>query len=136
MGSSQSYVKKVNFEDIKKCKYNNSILINTIPENNQDCLIYNTVSIDNEIKIVEDAIKNKKNIIIYGINCNDESVYKKYEQLIKLGHINVYIYLGGLFEWLLLQDIYGNEEFKTTSVLRDLLKFKPNSDIDKLLIKN
>ena len=38
---------------------------------------------------------------------------KKYDQLIGLGFVNVFIYPGGLFEWLLLQDIYGYDNFPT-----------------------
>ena len=47
--------------------------------------------------------------------------------MIDLGFINVYIYLGGLFEWLLLQDIYGRDLFKTTKNELDILKYKPDS---------
>ena len=67
--------------------------------------------------------KNKSiRIIVYGMNSTDETIVKKYDQLIGLGFTNVYIYLGGLFEWLLLQDIYGLEEFTTTSKQLDILK--------------
>ena len=53
---------------------------------------------------------NKKDIIVlYGMNCLDKTVIKKAEQLIDLGFSNIYIYMGGLFEWLLLQEIYGEE---------------------------
>ena len=30
-----------------------------------------------------------------------------------------------MFEWLLLQDIYGNDNFPTTSKDLDILKYKP-----------
>jgi hypothetical protein len=63
-------------------------------------------------------------IIIYGTNSTDKTVQKKYEQLIKLGFYNVFIYQSGLFEWLLLQDVYGAELFPTTTVKVDLLKYK------------
>ena len=55
----------------------------------------------------------------------DASTTKKYEQLISLGLKNVYVYGGGLFEWLLLQDIYGDESFPTTSKDLDILKYRP-----------
>jgi hypothetical protein len=35
------------------------------------------------------------------------------------------MYLGGMFEWMLLQDIYGRDEFPTTSKVLDILKYKP-----------
>ena len=59
------------------------------------------------------------------MNNNDESVIKKYKQLVSLGFENTYIYLGGMFEWLLLQDIYGNDNFPTTSRELDIMKYKP-----------
>ena len=72
------------------------------------------------------------NIIIYGVNACDDSVIKKYNQLYALGFINLYIYCGGIFEWLLLQDIYGEEAFKTTTKEIDILKYK-NCDEQLLL---
>ena len=67
----------------------------------------------------------KESIFIYGRHSNDETIYLKYEQIRKLGG-KVYLYTGGLFEWLLLQDIYGST-FSTTSTFKtiDLLKYKP-----------
>lgn len=136
MGNEQSGINKVNFEDIKKVDKNDYILINTLHSNNQQCLIVNTILVDKEVHIVEKAIKEKKIIIIYGKNANDYTIYKKYNQLISMGHKNTYLYCGGLYEWLLLQDIYGSEQFKTTSRELDILKYKPESDLNKLLIKN
>ena len=62
--------------------------------------------------------------MIYGKNCNDEKLISKYKQLIDLGFINVNIYAGGMFEWLLLQDIYGDDNFPTTSRELDILKYR------------
>ena len=119
--------KKVSFQDVQYAQSNEHILIiNTLPETEQQLLIYKTVLISNEIAEVERAIQHKNTIIIYGKNSSDESIYIKYNQISKLGG-KVYIYVGGLFEWLLLQDIYGMELFKTTTKTIDLLKFKPNN---------
>lgn len=140
MGSYTSSIKKVNCEDIQKaCKNtNNYIIINTLDPSMQSCLIANTTKIENEEALINSIIKkiNTKKIIIYGRNCNDEKVYKKYEQLIKLGIINVYIYVGGMFEWLLLQDIYGHELFPTTSKELDILKYKSPQILDVKYIEN
>jgi hypothetical protein len=38
-----------------------------------------------------------------------------------------------MFEWLLLQDIYGAASFPTTSKELDILKYKPPSLRQKLL---
>jgi rhodanese-related sulfurtransferase len=129
MGNSPS-IPKVNFEDIQYAtshpeKY---ILINTMNISSQNILIVNTVASDMEEKMINDLISSGKKdipIIIYGRNANDDTIYKKYQQLLSLGFFNIYLYPGGLFEWLLLQDIYSNSEFKTTKQELDILKYKP-----------
>ena len=132
-------IQKVNYEDVKLCINNsNYLLINTLPAYEQTCLIHNTVNFVAEEQIVNNLIKSNKsqNIILYGKNSNDESVYRKYQEFIELGFTNIYIYLGGLFEWLLLQDIYGKDLFKTTSNELDIIKFRPPSLLEKKLITN
>jgi hypothetical protein len=44
--------------------------------------------------------------------------------------------MGGLFEWLMLQDIYGKELFPTTKKELDLLKFKPPPILNICLLEN
>ena len=128
-------IQKVNFEDVQNLK-TNGILINTLPINMQDCLIIGTISVNEEERIMNSLLSKNKTctIIIYGKNSNDESIYKKYEQLKKLGFTSAKIYIGGLFEWLLLQDVYGDDEFKTTKKELDILKFKPAKAINHLML--
>ena len=118
-------IKKINFQDMKLAINNKYIIINTLEENNQECLIENTISPQEEIKILNQYINNSKNIdiVIYGKNNNDEKLFAKYQQLINLGFKNVTLYIGGLFEWLLLQEVYGEENFVTTSKELDILKY-------------
>jgi hypothetical protein len=126
MGNSISN-KYINFEDMQSAIANkNYIIINTLAENKQPCLICGTLDMKNEEEILNTYLKSNKSIkiIVYGMNSQDESVNKKYEQLLALGFYNVFIYNGGLFEWLLLQDIYGKELFLTTTQERDILKYK------------
>ena len=128
-GNSRS-IKKVNFEDIQQIfrTNQNSLLINTLSENEQSCLIKGTVSIQDEIRLInENMYRSSINIIVYGKNTSEISPYKKVEQLMGLGFYNVYLYPGGLFEWLCLQDIYGFEEFPTTGKELDILRYKPVS---------
>jgi hypothetical protein len=97
------------------------------------------VNITQEEIVINKLIKNENkniNIIVYGTNSNDEKIYKKSQQLISLGFFNVYIYLGGMFEWLLLQDIYGNELFPTTMKEIDILKYKSHRIFDVKYIEN
>ena len=129
MGNSQT-IQKINYEDIQYAIKNSEqyLLINTLVESEQNCLIPNTININKEIEMINNFIKmgNKQvKIIIYGRNCNDEKIYSKYNQLNSLGFYNLYVYTGGLFEWLMLQDIYGNTEFPTTKKELDILRFNP-----------
>jgi len=139
MGNTAS-IRKINCEDMQKaCKNtNNYIIINTLDGSMQNCLILNTTKIENEEALINSIIKKtkNKNIIIYGRNCNDEKVYKKYQQLVSLGFTNVYVYVGGMFEWLLLQDIYGSDLFPTTSNELDILKYKSHRIFDVQYIQN
>tara|TARA_Y100000389_G_C17404076_1_gene487053 strand:- start:55 stop:453 length:399 start_codon:yes stop_codon:yes gene_type:complete len=132
MGNIQS-MKKISFQDMNYCINNNYIIITVI--NDTNCLIKGTISIHEE----EDVINNMYSsnnlidpIIIYGRNSCDEKIINKYKQLTQLGFKNIYVYPGGLFEWLMLQDIYTNKNFKTTNNELNLLKYKP----DNILIKN
>lgn len=140
MGNKISSTIKINFEDIQYVLKNPEgyLLINTLSETEQDCLILNTMNIKNEETIINNCIKNGRKdvkIIIYGKNCNDENIYNKYNQLTSLGFYNVYIYVGGMFEWLTLQDIYGENEFNTTTKQLDIIKYKPNKVLNVALLE-
>ena len=119
-------IQRINFEDIQYAQKHDLLIINTLPSSEQGLLIAKTVSWQQEIQAVEHAIRDKKKIFVYGRHSNDETIYIKYEQIRKLGG-KVYLYTGGLFEWLLLQDIYGASEFATTATMKivDVLKYKP-----------
>ena len=131
MGINQSRsINKLNFESVQNIINKNTaetfIVISTLANDNQDCLIKNTISPEKEIQLLNYYLKeNKKiNILIYGQNCSDNKIVDKYNQLHDLGFINLYIYIGGLFEWLLLQDVYGDDEFPTSNRILDILKYK------------
>lgn len=137
---NQSSVQRLNFEDIQyviknKDKY---IIINTLLISEQTCLIPNTINHNSEETIINSLLSQNNDIyiIVYGKNSNDMSIYDKYEQLSKLGFRKIYVYPGGMFEWLCLQDIYSDELFPTTTTELDILKFKPNSCLNNLYIKN
>ena len=129
MGLTQS-IQKLNFEDVQQIIKNpeGHILINTLSENEQGCLLPNTISAYYEEQTINNLIKKgSKNIhiVIYGKNTSDDTIYKKYQQLIKIGFYNISVYPGGMFEWLMLQDIFGFNEFMTTVKELDFLKYKP-----------
>ncbi len=138
MGNTQS-IKKINFEDMQLAIKNPELylIINTLPQNEQQCLITGSTIANKEEEIMNHFLKHNTNIriIIYGKNLLDESAEKKYNQLITMGFYNIFIYSGGLFEWLLLQDIYGEDLFPTTRKELDILPFKPIKQLNLGLIE-
>jgi hypothetical protein len=128
MGNSMSITPTITFEDVQNsiCDKEKTLIINTLEAHMQSCLIAGTLPIDAEVEVLNAYLKKNTDvrIIIYGMNSADKTCQKKYEQLIKLGFYNVFIFLGGMFEWLLLQDVYGSELFPTTALKVDLLKYK------------
>jgi hypothetical protein len=135
MGNQVSLVPKVSYEDLQMVVYRNlhvqhsTLIINTLPESLQHCLIKTTLDIRFEERIVNAFINKKPDImiIVYGKNSNDITILHKYEQLVKLGFTNVHIYTGGIFEWMLLYEIYGKDLFKITKYEIDILRYRPKS---------
>jgi|LauGreDrversion4_2_1035121.scaffolds.fasta_scaffold110437_3 hypothetical protein len=135
MGNQVSLVPKVSYEDIQMVVYRNShvqhstLIINTLPPSLQHCLIKTTLDIRFEERVVNTFIEKNPDImiIIYGKNSNDITILHKYEQLVKLGFTNVYIYTGGIFEWMLLHEIYGKDLFQITRYEIDILRYRPKS---------
>ena len=137
MGNNQSIV-KINYESIQSIiKHKQALIVNTLPTDIQKCLIYGTVCASEEEQNINHYLKTNRSIkiIIYGMNSCDETLSIKYNQLLKLGFTNIAVYVGGLFEWLLLQEIYGEELFPTTTHCIDLLKFKGRGPGQLLMLK-
>jgi hypothetical protein len=125
--------KKVGFDDVKKAinLSDQFLLINTLPVTEQSVLIHTTLPYEQEESRINEILKNynteKYIIIVYGKHAVDDSVEKKYGQLKQLGFSQVYIYSGGLFEWLLLQDIYDFSNFPTTNPPnKNLFQYRPS----------
>ena len=127
MGNKLGY-HKIGFEIMQEYISQKVLIINTLDSSKQDCLIAGTISYQEEESYVNSLLSDDKKvkIVVYGMNYLDKSVIKKTEQLIELGFTNIFIYVGGLFEWLLLQDIYGRDNFPTIGEELELLKFKPS----------
>jgi rhodanese-related sulfurtransferase len=128
-----STMRRVGFDDVLLAvrQPETYLLINTLPVQEQSCLIRSTIPIAEEEALMNSIIasyqQSNKTVIIYGKNNADTSVDRKYQQLTSLGFRQVYVYAGGMLEWMLLQDAFGKDEFPTTSVLLDLLRFQPPS---------
>ena len=129
-------INKIGFEDVKYAIEHPSqyLLINTLSASEQRCLIKNTLPCMVEETTINEKIAQfqmrKCCIIVYGRNSADALADKKYKQLSSLGFTNVYIYSGGLFEWLLLQDVYGANEFPTTEKEMDILRYREPKQFD------
>ena len=132
-----SITKKITFEDMQSAigDKEKTVIINTLDAQQQGCLIAGTLAIDQEVEVLNALLKKNTEvrIIIYGMNATDTTCQKKYEQLIKLGFYNVFIYPGGMFEWALLQDVYGHELFPMTALKVDLLKYKGRRQLNTTL---
>jgi len=135
--SSKEPYKKITLEDVqwilnRPDKY---IIINTLPIEYQECLIPGTIPVEKEEAIINEMLNRidipDKPIVIYGKNTHDESPKKKYQQLKSLGIQEIYIYSSGMFEWLLLNDIYGSNEFPMLCPKKtvDIWKYRPVSKI-------
>jgi len=124
MGNSISNL--VNFEKLKEMQKEGATIIHTMDETEKVLIVGTLVAEKETEKINKMMSKNdyEKDIIIYGRNCHEyEKLIRKQKQLASLGFKNVYIYLGGMFEWLLLQDVYGAKEFPTEKK-GEILDFK------------
>jgi len=117
-----------NYEDIQRGIENKNRIIIHIMDNDA-LLISGTTLIDKETATINRLLNDREydtNIIVYGKNTDDyERLNKKRNQLIMLGFRNVWVYLGGLFEWILLQDVFGKIQFPTTNVVRDIISYSP-----------
>jgi len=109
--------KKINVEEMQTIlrtpeKY---IIIHTLTSEYQDYIIPGTVQDTREESVINEMLTRidipDKPIVIYGKNARDETPETKTKQLKSLGLHDLSIYSGGMFEWLLLNEVYGDTEF-------------------------
>jgi 23S rRNA pseudoU1915 N3-methylase RlmH len=114
MGNTFSVKSIANYDNVKEAVISRGLLIH-IMDKNQSVLIHGTLSADIEEEAINAAIDKSeynKHIVVYGKNTHDiERLVDKRKQLLSLGFTHVQIYIGGMFEWALLQDVYGSKEF-------------------------
>jgi hypothetical protein len=147
-GMSRSKGHMINFEDVQsiigvsgsglKQRGNDQfLLISTLDAANQNHVIKSTISAQEEEDRINEIISGKNDdaenimLVVYGKHVTDEKVITKYNQLKGLGFSTVLVYPGGMFEWLLLQDIYGADLFPITSTNKcrdiDILEYRSPS---------
>lgn len=118
----------IGFTDMKHAVQHGYVILNTLAETQQGCLITGSLVATEEESIINDFLEHEetdKIIVVYGAHSCDDSVDKKLDELYEVGFRRVYVYVGGIFEWLMLQDIFGVNEFPTTTRCTDLLVFQP-----------
>jgi hypothetical protein len=129
----------IGFEDlvyILSSHLDRFMIINTLPATEQGVLIKGTLTAREEEECINELLtkysETPKSIVLYGRNSCDDSPRKKHAQLLSLGINEVFVYSGGIFEWLLLQDVYGAAEFPTVSSQSgavDILAYRPKRKI-------
>ena len=112
MGNTLSSANSVSYKDVKKytdMNSNNYVLVSTLADDRQHCLIPGTLPSHDEVARITAIIKEKRQrdmiVHIYGENYADNKIMIQYKKLVSIGFKNVYIYPGGMFEWLCLQEI-------------------------------
>ena len=127
--------RSLGFDDLLHCIRNPAkyAIIHTMPAT-ESVVIKGTLTAAEEEAFINEYLSKyvdtQKTIVLYGRNCCDDSPRQKRAQLLSLGISDVYVYVGGLFEWALLQDIYGASEFPTTNPVTDLLIYRPKPRSD------
>lgn len=137
--STQNTSRKLNFEDMQwAISTQPTLIISTLGPDKQGCLIAGTVPLTDETQTVNKFLRSDTGvrIVVYGECASDNTIVSKYSQLMGLGFTNVYVYPGGMFEWLLLQEVYGEEEFKTAGSEVDILKYKGRRQLGVLMLEN
>lgn len=134
MGNTNSNNYNLSFEDMEwiinhySRLSNKVIIIHTLDTNQEDVLIKHTTFASDENDKINSFLKSNKDIhvCIYGKNAHDIKIHEKYNQLKDLGFVHVYIYIGGLFEWLLLQQLYGEDTYPVFIHPNTMLKYNWN----------
>ena len=113
MGASISF-NVVNHQGVLDALKEGNILITVISNHTDATLIKGTLGEAEELRHVNEIIRKKnldERIFVYGENCSDSRVYSKARQLKKLGLKEVFVYTGGIFEWMLLGEVFGQDQF-------------------------
>ena len=132
--------------DVNPSLNSNLIIIHTLKEYEEHIHIKHTTHSKDEINLMNTHLNTNKNIniCIYGKHHSDSTVMKKYEQLQEFGFTNISIYTGGLFEWLTLNQLYGEDTYpihilnsslynhNQNQILDFMLKYKPEPNLYKL----
>ncbi len=131
MGTSQSSINYANYCDIQNAVRSGKTVVHIMDVSDETILIKGTLTAYQEVEKINLWISNgafDNEIYIYGYsNADFNKLLQRHKQLLGLGFHKVYIYFGGMFEWLLLRDVYGATEFPLDGLIKgamvDILKY-------------
>jgi len=137
MGTTQSSSTFANYSKIQNAIHTGKTVIHTMNVADELILIKGTLLSHQEVNRINMWLSNddfNNEIYIYGYsNADYNKLLQRQKQLNGLGFKNVYIYFGGMFEWLLLRDVFGADEFPLDGVLKgaivDILKYNKPSPL-------
>ncbi len=106
-------------------------LINTLPEHRQDCVIAHTLPCAEEEATLNRWLSRwevHRPIVIYGQHAGDATIYRKYNQCVAVGFEQVFVYLGGMMEWMLLRSVseQSAHEYRIRGETVSFLRFSPS----------
>jgi hypothetical protein len=82
-------------------------------------------------RILETGEIDQVTLILYGKNNTDTKVFEKYKKLHDRFGLNCVLYLGGMFEWLLLQKLHGEEAYPTALLNKNTSTTNPQEKWEK-----
>ncbi len=141
MGATQSKNMYVTYCTIQQAIKLGKTIIHIMNIGDETILIKGTLTAEQEVQRINTWINDiehtaNNDIFIYGYSDSDfNKLLQRQKQLNGLGFKRVYIYLGGMFEWLLLRDVYSADEFPVDGLIKgaalDILRYnKPVAAIE------
>lgn len=115
-------IRRCNFETVNMARHD-GVIISAGP---LVSYIEGTVDGDKANQVLDKCLREdpSKLVVFYGLNSTDSAPLHRWNNATQLGLENAHVYCGGMFEWLILGELYGNDMFPVTSIQDDLLKFK------------
>lgn len=131
MGTTQSSPNFANYGMMQNAINTGKTIIHIMDVADELILIKGTLKAHQEVDQINNWLSNNtfhNDIYIYGYsNADFNKLLQRQKQLHGLGFKHVYIYFGGMFEWLLLRDVFGETEFLLDGVIKgavvDILKY-------------
>ena len=100
-------------EDLKLLmRKHNAHLFNGLPIGYTNCNIKGTVDPENAKEYIKNLNKEKDLVIVYCANATCSASHSFASKELR-GFKNKFLYTGGLYEWLLLQNFYSEKKFPT-----------------------